>query len=393
MHRQTKHSFHQLFILISLLFLNSCQNTSAVIGKKLPYQILNTTVATNFAPDGKLWRLIPTKNAVYIDFSLDQGKSFSFPTRINQQDQTISAWPENPPAIEISRSGRINILYYADKAQKSTSFFSYSDDNGQTFSTPTLTSDHAQSNMHYMDKMLVDYEDKLYLFWHDNRDELHKGSGVLSLYYSIKNSKIQNQVNNRFLSADICSCCRTATALSNKGLPIIFARKIFNDGARDHALIMLQSDGSWKQQRVTHDDWTIESCPEQGPAMSIDKKNRIHLTWFTLGNTRQGIYYSQTDDRGKTVSTPIKLGSKNSLASHPDVLAVNQRVIVTWKEFDGEQTTLYIKDSNDRGNSWIEKKLELSSSSKNGHPKLINFNDDIFLSWVSKDHGHQFIKI
>ena len=392
----TRFSFTKIFI--SLLFLYGCQTTANETKiKNFPHDILGSTVSISFAPDGRLWRLIPTKKAIYVDFSTDFGGTYSKPTRVNKTEQKISVWPENPPAIQISTSGRINILYYADEEQKSTSYYSYSDDNGQTFSPPALTSDHAQSAMHYMDKMLTDKHDNLYLFWHDTRHEAHDkeiGAGVLSLYYSIKTPADTSQFSNHFLSSGICSCCRTATAFSNGGKPVILARMVYDNGVRDHALIHMNKDNSWQKPiRVTHDNWEIEACPEHGPAMAIDAQNRTHLTWFTLGDTRQGIFYAHTDDFGKTVSSPLTLGNIDHIPSHADVITLNQRVIIVWKEFDGEQSSLHIKESFDRGLSWSDKTTNLASSAKNSHPKLISNNIDIFLSWTSADKGHQIIKL
>ena len=95
----------------------------------------------------------------------------------------------------------------------------------------------------------------------------------------------------------------------------------------------------------------------------------------------------------KIFQTPIALGNIDHIPSHPDVIALKQRVIIAWKEFDGEQTSLHIKESNDRGNSWVDKATTLSSKSKNSHPELITNNNDIFLSWTSKNEGHQIIKL
>ncbi len=391
------------FFSLGIMLLAGCQSTATNKSEKTgtSFQIPSSTVTVNFAPDGRLWRLIPTKQTVYVDYSDDHGTTYSRPIAVNKHKQKISAWPENPPALEISKSGRINVLYYADEEQKSTSYYSYSDDNGQTFSIPTLISDHAQTAMHYMDQMLVDKNDQLYLFWHDTRHDSHKkqhqhdlGTGILSLYYSVKSPADHSQFSNHFLSAGICSCCRTATTLSADGHPVLFARMVYDNGVRDHSLIKMGSDGNWQQpQRVTHDNWAIQACPEHGPALAIDNNGRSHLTWFTLGDKRQGIFYAHTDDYGKSVSTPLPLGNSERLPSHPDVIALNHRVIITWKEFDGDQTTLHIKESHDRGQTWLDKTPDLKSASKNSHPKLISNNTDIFLSWTTKDNGHMFTKI
>ncbi len=383
--------------MIWLLFLTACQITTNLENvADISRHAIKTTVSAAFAPDGTLWRLIPTKNAIYIDYSNDNGKTFSQPEQINPIAQKISAWPENPPAIAMSQSGRINVLYYADENQKSTSFFTYSDDNGKTFSQPVLVSDHAETAMHYMDKMLIDREDNIFLFWHDRRHELvdrQHGPGVLSLYYSVSN-RPNSAFENRFISSAVCSCCRTATVFAPNDKPVVMVRMVFDNGIRDHALIRMNDRGEWSSpQRITYDNWKIEACPEHGPALAIDNTNRSHMAWFTLGESRQGIYYAQTDDYGLTVSEPMPLGNADRLPSHPDVTVLNNRVVLAWKEFDGDQAYLQIQESLDRGEHWSAPITRLTSSARNGHPDLITNGQDIFLSWLSEDKGYQFVKL
>ena len=180
-------SFSRIVCISALFFLLGCQ-TPDPGGKNTQknhlQDINSSTVSVDFGPDGRLWRLVPTHDSVYLDYSDNNGSSFSQPVRVNKKTQKINVWPENPPVIAVSKSGRIHVLYYADEAQKATTFFSFSDDHGQTFSDPVRISDHAKTDMHYMDKMLVDDNNKVYLFWHDMRHEQPKedlGSGVLTL--------------------------------------------------------------------------------------------------------------------------------------------------------------------------------------------------------------------
>ncbi|MCL7422649.1 MAG: glycoside hydrolase [Methylobacter sp.] len=387
-----------LTFLFGLLLASGCHSSAKDVNAENPAnRALNATVSVSFGPDGRLWRLIPTDNAVFVDSSTDNGKTYGNPVKINSNTQKISTWPENPPAITVSASGRIHVLYYADEQQQSTSFFSYSDDNGQTFSKPVLISDHADSAMHYMDQILVDNNNNIYTFWHDARDDRHShhsATGALSLYYAVTDEPATAEFSNRFISGGVCSCCRTAITFSPGGKPVILVRMVFPDGTRDHALITMTQNGQWsKPQRTTHDDWKIDACPEHGPALSIDTQNRAHLAWFTLGDKRQGIYYAHTDDLGKTLSEPMPLGNAGHLPGHPDVIALGSRVVLAWVEFDGNATDIVIKESTDRGLTWSKDRKILNSSAKSGHPKLVSNGEKIFLSWTSNDAGHHFIEI
>lgn len=389
--------FNNFILLVALLVISACQTTPDINETTdISRHAIHTTVSAVFDANGRLWRLTPGKSAMFVDYSDDNGKSFSSPKQINPKEQKISAWPENPPAIAISQTGRINILYYADEEQKSTSFFSYSDDQGKTFSQPVLISDHAKTAMHYMDKMMIDHAGNIYLFWHDlrhhHKDKQH-GSGVLSLYYSISAPENTSKFDNHFISSAICSCCRTATAFDPNNNPVILVRMVFPGSVRDHALIRMNKDGAWSQpQRITFDNWEVEACPEHGPALSIDDRHRSHLTWFTLGEHR-GIFYAQTDDYGLNVSKPVSLGNGNRLPSHPDVIAFKKRVVLTWKEFDGENTYIQVQESHDRGVSWSNARTILTSTNENGHPTLISNGDDIFLSWLAENQPHRIVKL
>ena len=393
-------SFSRIVCISALFFLLGCQ-TPDPGGKNTQknhlQDINSSTVSVDFGPDGRLWRLVPTHDSVYLDYSDNNGTSFSQPVRVNKKTQKINVWPENPPVIAVSKSGRIHVLYYADEAQKATTFFSFSDDHGQTFSDPVRISDHAKTDMHYMDKMLVDDNNKVYLFWHDMRHEQHNedlGSGVLSLYFTTTETPGTGKFINRKVSDGICSCCRTATDFSPEKLPVVLARVVFNDGARDHALIRMEENGSWSGlQRVTNDDWLVDACPEHGPALSIDERGRSHLVWFTLGDKKQGIFYAYTDDYGMNRSSSIQLGNPERLPSHPDVLSVGDHVVLAWKEFDGTKASIVVQESYDRGQTWQQEKPMLSSTSESSHPSLIANGKKIYLSWTDEDKGHQIIEV
>jgi len=398
--KKTLPPFIWLFILAPLL-LTACQSTGKTASLE-PYHghgstALRGIIVTDFAPDGTLWRLFPTNKNIFVEYSTDLGRSFSQSFKVNPEQQKINIWAENPPIIKISRSGRIHVLYYADEDQRATTYFSYSDDQGRTFSTPILVSDEATTAMHYMDQMLVDSTGKVYFFWHDTRHGRHDpklGSGVVSLYYTTFDS-LNGRLENQKITGGICSCCRTATALAPNDKPVILARMVLEKGIRDHALIRLLDNNQWSKpiQAIT-DDWRVDACPEHGPAISIDDQGRSHLVWFTLGEQRQGIFYAHTDDYGHHVShPPLALGDSSQLPGHPDVLAIGNRVYLTWQQFDGQQTDIVVQHSIDRGHTWSHPKNVLSVSGRSAHPKLLRKNKEAYLIWSTEAKGLQLINI
>jgi len=386
-----------LFPLLFLLGLLGAQAGTVTKQNNPSVEILKNTLALTFATNGTLWRVLPGSEFVYVDYSKDLGLSYSQPVKVNKKAQKISAWTENPPAIKVSRTGRIYILYYADEQQKSTSYFSYSDNFGRSFSASKLISDHAATDMHYMDKMLLDKQGNVHFFWHDKRDPNNNaalGAGALSLYHAKSEGADKRGLKNSLVSHAVCSCCRSAVSLSPQGLPVILMRMVFADGARDHALLTQNNQAEWSvPQHISDDHWVIDACPEHGPALAIDEQGRSHLTWFSLGDKRQGIFYAQTDNYGAAVSDPMAIGQIQFLPSHPDVISADKRVVLAWTEFNGRETSLYIQQSDDRGNTWQVAKKVFSTLSTAGYPQLLAYKERIFISWMTQLEGHRFIEV
>ena len=104
-----------------------------------------------------------------------------------------------------------------------------------------------------------------------------------------------------------CECCRMSAALGRDGLPVFAWRQIFEGEIRDHYAAKLSFKGDkLTGGRVSNDNWAINSCPHQGPALAVDAKGLWHITWFTKGKNRQGLFYAFSRDEGKNFSTPEK---------------------------------------------------------------------------------------
>ncbi|NOT11276.1 MAG: exo-alpha-sialidase [Methylococcaceae bacterium] len=353
--------------------------------------------ASAFGPDGRLWRLVPSQTFVSVDYSPDYGKTFSQPIRINRQAHPINLWDENPPTISVDQNGRVYVLYFADDKQANTSFFSQADD-GIHFSEPVKVSTNADSNYQYQAEMLVGKQNAIHFLWHDMRDgdEYKKqGGGDLSIYYTAINPADRKKtLPEHRIAKNICSCCRSAMASDADGNPVILARFVYPDNIRDHGLLKLSAAGKPEEPwRVTFDDWKIEGCPTHGPALSIGENGRYHMTWFTLGDIRKGLFYAWSDDKGKTFSKPLQIGNSDKLSGRSDILALGKQVALTWKAFDGSKTRIEVMHSKDGGLHWSQPKSVAESESQSQHPALISDGKRIYMSWNSLDTGYRLIPI
>ena len=357
--------------------------------------IVGPAVSATFGPDGRLWRLVPTKNFVEVDFSADLGKSFSEPVRVNPRKQKIRANSEDRPGIAVTADGRIYVLYFVDAKTLWTTLISYSDD-GRNFATPIKTSDYADRAKHYQDRLYIDAAGNLQVFWIDERDGATRSGPGGALYFGGLRAGTWGNLPNRKLFEPMCECCRMALDTNRDGKTILLGRMVFEDRIRDLGLLRIDTGAAGSASnpvRVTDDNWEINACPEHGPALSIDAGDRYHIAWFTLGSQRRGLFYAYSDSDGPIGSAPLQLGDSNALPGHADVLVDQDRVALVWREFDGERTSVIGMISTDRGLSWPTAKKLASTESAADYPFLLTDGGKFYVSWFAEDSGYQLIQV
>src|SRR5690242_17019521 len=165
-----------------------------------------TVVAAAFGPDGRLWRLVPEKSFVYVDYSTDQGRTFSTPVRINPEKQRIKAGGENRPGIAVDRAGTIYITFTAEGEQPVVQYFSASSDSGRSFSIPVPVSDQAAEANSSHGKILLDRSGKAYVFWLDERDRTSWRKPENSMYFAVIDGQ-GNASAARKAAGGLCECC------------------------------------------------------------------------------------------------------------------------------------------------------------------------------------------
>jgi hypothetical protein len=72
-----------------------------------------------------------------------------------------------------------------------------------------------------------------------------------------------------------------------------------------------------------------------------------HVAWFTQGKARSGVFYANSHNQGKSYLLPVRVGSEDANVSRPYLLAVDKSVWLVWKEFNGQNTSVLMKKSND----------------------------------------------
>lgn len=302
---------------------------------------------------GRLWLARVENQLLFVAYSEDGGARFSVPVRVTSEPETISAEGENRPKIAVTADGVVLLTWTQALPQNYSGNirFARSVDGGKTFTAPITLNDDGRIASHRFDSLAIDGKGRVAVAWLDARDRdaaKEKGgafSGV-SVYTAQSNDNGARFGVNRRLAEHSCECCRTAMTWTAAG-PVALWRNLFGTNTRDFAIASLDNGAV---RRATHDEWQIDACPHHGGGIAVDGRGVLHLTWFTNGKARQGLFYKQLD--GETESRPMALGNPAAQAGHSSVAAAGSMVILAWREFDGRAYVAQAMRSDDGGASW-----------------------------------------
>jgi hypothetical protein len=125
----------------------------------------------------------------------------------------------------------------------------------------------------------------------------------------------------------------------------------------------------------------------------VSASGRYHLSWFTQGHRRQGLFYAWSDDAGATLSVPIALGASAALPAHAHLAAAGKVVAAAWREFDGRETSIHAMLSADDGASWSAPRVIGRSAKAADYPFVLTHGGRFYVSWYAGDRGYQLIAL
>jgi hypothetical protein len=288
------------------------------------------------------------KGDVFLAVSRDGGGMFSPPVRVNSVEGDARISGEIAPRVVLTpRGGAAPIVSVTWNAKDGTTQIktARSTDGGRTFGPAIGLQATGAAGDRGWQAAAADVNGKLHVIWLDHRamaaskatadHSQHKGEhdGVAmaersGLYY-------WGGAPERELFKGVCYCCKTAMAIGPQGEIYAAWRHVFAGNMRDMGFTMSRDGGKTFSPllRVNQDGWSIQGCPDDGPAMAVDATGTVHLVWPTVKNEQGVILYATSKD-GRAFTTPVRLPTLGGpKPSHPQVaVAGSGRAFVAWDE-------------------------------------------------------------
>jgi len=353
-------------------------------------------VTATFDAGGTLWAIWMAGGQLSVASSADGGKTFPTPVVITKGNTDLDWGPDARPQIVVDPQGRIVVAFstFRDKAFNGEVFTTRSVDGGKTFAPPQPITASKESQR--FQALALDRDGSVFAAWLDKRNrgparkkgEVYDGA---ALFFASSKDGGATYSEAHVARDNTCECCRLGLAFAGPGRPAVVFRNIFEGGVRGHAIVTfsdLKTPG--EIHRVSVDDWKIAACPHHGPSLEVAKNGTYHVTWYTNGKNRKGLFYARSEDGGRSFSTPMPIGDAARAPSRPFVLAGPDGTQLVWKEFDGETTTVHLMTSRDAGKTWSQPRAIASTADASDHPLLVSDGRKVFLSWMTKADGYRF---
>ena len=287
------------------------------------------------------------------------------PTVLRKRDGTLVAttYPSVDPAIE-AYDLRL----------------SYSRDNGSTWSPPLSPHHDGTKSQHGFASLFEMPDGALGMVWLDGRVQ-----EAMSVYFASFDAEWK-QTAESSVNARVCECCPTAATMTADG-PLVAFRDRTNQEIRDIHVTRIDQ-GKWTEAVPVHaDNWRIEACPVNGPALS-SRGRTVAAAWFSATGNNGHAYAAFSQDAGRTWGDPIRLDDQTSLGRVDIELLDDGSAVATWVEFANERAQLrarQIRASRERSTT-----LTIAGAGERrvrGYPRLARNGKMLVFAWTESGDG------
>lgn len=230
--------------------------------------------------NNKLCLVYGTGDSIMYSFSLDNGKTFSLPSLISVLPN-VYAFATRGPQIAATGNG----LLVTACTSKGNIFSLVKEDEGGWVQTGKVNDADTIAKEGLMS--LSADGDNAFAVWLDSRDDKHnKIFGAKS----VDGGKTWSKNVNIYTSPDstVCECCKPSVVVKGSKVYVMFRNWL--KGSRD--LYFIQSsdggDSFGRAQKLGNGTWKLDGCPMDGGGLAVNQDLAIQTVW----RREKKVYYA-----------------------------------------------------------------------------------------------------
>jgi hypothetical protein len=221
-------------------------------------------------------------------------------------------------------------------------------------------------------------------------NEVMGSMGSVGLRYAALNAEGQ-VTRDLFVDPITCECCPTSASVASSGPVVVYRGRqdppgtkpseVMNDRptVRDIYITRLQ-EGRWTKPHLVHaDNWVINACPDNGPAVDASG-NAVAVAWWTGANDAPKVQVAFSFDAGDTFGRAIHVDSAKAEGQVTlALLPGGDAAIIGWLE-NGQTWARWVSARGVTGPP-----VALGRSPRHSRlPKWVVQGDNVLATWTSK---------
>jgi len=209
-----------------------------------------------------------------------------------------------------------------------------------------------------------------------------------------------NVTHDQFVDPITCECCPTAAVETARGPVVVYRDRVTPVGitprdvredagsVRDIHLTRFEG-GRWTTPRRVHaDDWIVNACPDNGPAVDASGEQLV-VAWWTAAWNRPRVSVAFSGDAGDSFARAISVdaGAPNGQVTVA-ILPGGRSAVVGWQE---------------RGQTWVRwvsaegtlgQPLALGPAPPRSRlPRWIADHEGVLAAWTSESEGTRAVRV
>jgi hypothetical protein len=203
------------------------------------------------------------------------------------------------------------------------------------------------------------------------------------------------------ITGGVCYCCKTAIATDATGGVYAAWRHVYDGNVRDVAFTKSTDGGRTftSPVRVSNDNWVLDGCPENGPAIAVDAGARVHIVWPTLipgatsaSEPTPALFYAMSQD-GRRFTARQRIPTQG-VPRHPQIsLGRSGDLVVAWDEqARGTRHVALARGTVDATGTARFTRKAIGDDVRGEYPVLATVNDATLVAWTSGSAGQTVIR-
>ncbi len=341
-------------------------------------------------PDGRVvmsWLEPDVRERMALRCATYDGRQWSKPATIASGDSFFVNWADFPSVRALGgnrlaahwlwRSGAGTYAYDVRISQ--------SEDGGRTWSPPVTPHRDRSASEHGFVSLVADSGNALAVWLDGRKMEGHDEDApgpmpdmTLRAASVTRRGELRDEAE---LDARVCDCCQTAAVMTDRGILVAYRDR--SPGEVRDIQVVRREGSTWSTPQVVHaDNWHIEGCPVNGPALDA-QRSHVAIAWYTAAADSPRVYVAFSEDAGNHFDPPTRIDDGSPIGRVHVALLADGSALATWLEASGKDALVRARRIPVHGPPGRAITVARTSAARgSGCPRVVRHGDSIMFAWT-----------